>query len=371
MSSTSSRRLFSVARKELLHIIRDPMTLFFTLILPLFELFILGYAIDTNVRHVRTVILDQAGTQESRQLLQKFENSEDFTIVARVFSDEELHHAIVAGDAHVGVKIPSDYSQRLQAGQTAQVLILVDGSESTVASEAVNVGNAIALRESLAYALGDKPLAVDSRPRVLFNPDTRSANFFVPGLMVMLCQMMATTLAASAIVREKEFGTLEQLFLTPVRSWELVIGKLAPYLVLTTLEFCLIALCMTTFFGVPIHGSFVTLLTLTLPFVLTMLGTGLLISTQASTRDAAMQMAIGTILPAIFLSGYVFPADSMPAFFSYVSKLVPATWLIDAARGVILRGAGHAELWSHAVRLWAMAVATLAVSALKFRKQVA
>jgi ABC-2 type transport system permease protein len=371
MSSSSSRRLSSVARKELIHILRDPMTLFFTLVIPILELFMLGYAIDTNVRHVPTVILDQAGTQESRQLLQKFENSEDFTIVARVFSDEELHRAIVAGRAHVGVKVPGDYSQRLQAGQTAQVLILVDGSESSVAAEAINVGNAIALREALERALGNKPLPVDSRPRVLFNPDTRSANFFVPGLMVVLCQMMATTLAATAIVREKESGTLEQLFLTPVRSWELVIGKMAPYLVLTTLEFCTIALFMTLFFDVPIHGSFVTLLTLTSPFVLTMLGIGLLISTRASTRDAAMQMAMGTILPAVFLSGYVFPADSMPTFFGYLSKLVPATWLIDAARGVILRGAGQADLWRHALVLWAMALATLAFSSLKFHKHVA
>jgi ABC-2 type transport system permease protein len=167
-------------------------------------------------------ILDQAGTQESRQLLQKFENSDDFTIVARVFSDEELYRAIVAGKAHVGIKVPADYSQRLQAGQTAQLLILVDGSESSVAAEAVNVGNAIALRESLERALGNKPLPVDSRPRVLFNPNTRSANCSVPGLMVVLCQMMATTLAATAIVREKESGTLEQLFLTPVRSLECV-----------------------------------------------------------------------------------------------------------------------------------------------------
>jgi len=371
VSTSSSRRLSSVARKEFIHILRDPMTLSFTLIIPVIELFMLGYAVDTNVRHVPTVILDQAGTQESRQLLQKFENSEDFTIVARVFSDEELNRTIVAGRAHVGVKIPSDYSERLQAGQTAQLLILVDGSESTVAAEAVNVGNAIALRESLERALGDKLLPVDSRPRVLFNPDTRSANFFVPGLMVVLCQMMATTLAATAIVREKESGTLEQLFLTPVRSWELVIGKLAPYLVLTTLEFCMIALLMTIVFGVPIHGSFVTLLTLTLPFVLTMLGIGLLISTRASTRDAAMQMAMGTVLPALFLSGNVFPADSMPAFFRYLGKLVPTTWLIDASRGVILRGAGHSELWRHAMVLWVMALATLTFSSLKFRKQVA
>jgi ABC-2 type transport system permease protein len=205
---------------------------------------------------------------------------------------------------------------------------------------------------------------------VLFNPDTRSANFFIPGLMVVLCQMMATMLAATAIVREKESGTLEQLFMTPVRSWELVIGKMAPYLLLTILEFCAIALFMNEFFAVPIHGSFATLLMLTLPFVLTMLGIGLLISTRASTRDAAMQMAMGTILPSVFLSGYVFPMDSMPAFFRCLGQLVPATWLIDAARGVILRGAGHAELWRHALVLWTMALVSLTFSSLRFRKQL-
>jgi ABC-2 type transport system permease protein len=150
-----------------------------------------------------------------------------------------------------------------------------------------------------------------------------------------------------------------------------VVGKMAPYLVLTTLELCMIALLMTECFGVPIHGSFVTLLTLTLPFVRTMLGVGLLISTRASTRDAAMQMAMGTILPAEFLSGYIFPADSMPAFFRYLSQLVPATWLIDAARGVILRGAAHADLWRHTLVLWAMALATLRFSSLRFRRQIA
>src|SRR5215468_1311257 len=263
MSTGSFRRLASVARKELIHILRDPMTLFFTLFIPIVELFMLGYAIDTNVRHVRTVIFDQAGTQESRQLLQKFENSEDFTIVSRVFSDEELHRAIVAGKAHVGVKVPSDYSQRLQAGQTAQLLVLVDGSESSVAAEAVNVGNAIALRESLERALAGKALPVESRPRVLFNPDTRSANFFIPGLMVVMCQMMAVMLSANAIVREKENGTLEQLFMTPVKAGELILGKLIPYLVLTFVEFCGILFLMWSVLQVPIHGRVVTLLMFT------------------------------------------------------------------------------------------------------------
>jgi ABC-2 type transport system permease protein len=346
------------------------MTLFFTLVIPIGELFMLGYAIDTNVRHVRTVVHDQAGTQESRALLQKFENSEDFTIVKRAFSDEDLSRAIVAGKARVGIKIPADYSRRLEAGQTAQFLVLVDGTESSVAAEAVNVGNAIALRESLERALGGKALPVEARPRVLFNPDTRSANFFIPGLMVIMCQMMATLLSATAIVREKENGTLEQLFMSPVRPGELVLGKMVPYLVLTGLEFCTIALLMRVCFQVPIHGAFLTLLALTFPFLLTMLALGLLISTRASTRDAAVQLTTGTILPSVFLSGYVFPTDSMPAAFQWLAQGVPATWLIDAARGVILRGAGWAELWPHAVVLWGMALGALAVASLKFRKQV-
>src|ERR1043166_6535334 len=266
------QRTPSVARKEFLHIIRDPATLFFALFIPVLELFMLGYAIDTNVRFVRTVVCDMARTQESDRLLRAFENSNDFKIVARVYSDAELSRMIGAGKARVGIKIPEDYSRRLEAGQTAPPLVIGDGSESSVAGEALNVGNAITLRESLERALGNRPLPVESRPQILFNPDTRSANFFIPGLMVVMCQMMAIMLSANAIVREKENGTLEQLFMTPVRSAELILGKLTPYLLLTFVEFCTIAFLMRTVFQVPIHGQFTTLLVLALPFVLTMLG---------------------------------------------------------------------------------------------------
>jgi ABC-2 type transport system permease protein len=370
-ASASAQRLASVARKEFLHIRRDAMTLFFTLFIPIIELFMLGYAIDTNVRHVRTLVLDQARTQESRDLLLSFTNSEDFAIVGEVFTDQDLSQAIVAGRARVGIKIPEDYSRRLLAGETAQVLILVDGSESSVAGEAVNVGNAIALRESLQRVLGERQLPVESRPRVLFNPDTRSANFFIPGLMVVMCQMMAVMLSSTSIVREKENGTLEQLFLTPVRPGELIVGKLLPYLVLTMLEFCSIALLMRIVFQVPIHGAFFTLLGLALPFVLAMLGLGLWVSTRVSTRDAAMQLSMGTMMPSIFLSGYVFPLDSMPRVFWYVAQLIPTTWMIDAARGVILRGAGWPELKMHAAVLWTMALGILVFSMLRFRKRLA
>jgi ABC-2 type transport system permease protein len=189
--------------------------------------------------------------------------------------------------------------------------------------------------------------------------------------MVVMCQMMAVMLSATSIVREKENGTLEQLFMTPVRPGELILGKLAPYLVLTIVEFCSIAFLMRVFLQVPIHGYFTTLLGLALPFVLAMLGMGLWVSTRASTRDAAMQVSMGTLIPSIFLSGYVFPLDSMPTFFKWMAQLIPTTWMIDAARGVILRGAGWHELQTHALVLWGMAVGILAFSTFKFRERLA
>jgi ABC-2 type transport system permease protein len=370
IATESAGRLVAVARKEVLHIVRDPTTLFFAVVLPVMELFLLGYAIDTNVRHVRTVVFDEARTQESRRLLQRFTNSEDVRIIDEVFGDRALADALVAGKARIGIKIPESYSRRVQSGETGQILVLVDGSESSVAAEAVNVGQAIALNESLDRLLQGRPMPVEARSRVLFNPDTRSANFFIPGLMVVLCQMMAIMLSANAIVREKERGTLEQLFMTPVRAGELVLGKMVPYLGLVAAEFCMIGLLMTTAFGVPVHGRFTTLLTISVPFFLAMIGWGLAISTKAQTRDASMQMSIATVLPSIFLSGYVFPLDSMPTAFWFVAKLVPTTWMIDAARGVILRGAGWAELWPSALVLLVMAAGSLAAGAALFKKRV-
>lgn len=369
-SNLSVQRAVSVAKKEFLHIIRDPATLFFSLFIPVMELFMLGYAIDTNVRHVPTVVFDLARTQESRQLVLSFENSQDFKVIDEVFTDAALSEAIVAGRAHVGIKIPEDYSRQVLAGQTAQLLILVDGSQSSVAAEAISVGNAIALRESLKQILGNRPMPVDLRPEILFNPDTRSANFFIPGLLVVMCQMMAVMLSANAIVREKENGTLEQLFMTPVRTTELILGKLSPYLVLTLGEFCFITFLMQIAFQVPIHGSFFTLLIIGMPFMLGMLGLGLWISTKAATREASMQLAMGTVIPSIFLSGYVFPVESMPPFFYYLAYMVPTTWMIDASRGVILRGSGWYELRQHFAVLSLMAIALLVISMSQFRKRL-
>jgi ABC-2 type transport system permease protein len=370
MNGDSILRTFSVARKELLHILRDPQTLFFTIFIPVLELFMLGYAIDTNVRNVRTVVVDHAGTQDSRELIEKFETTNDFRVVATARNDVEARQMIVAGTARVGIVIPENFSRRLEGGQTAHLLVLVDGSESSIAAEAVNVSNAIALRESLARVLRDPQLPIEAHPVVLFNPDTRSANFFIPGLMVVMCQMMSTMLSANAIVREKELGTLEQLYMTPVRRGELILGKMTPYIFLTTLEFCFIAFLMRVAFQVPIRGSFFTLLAITVPFFLANLGAGLWISTKASTREAAGQFAMGTLLPSIFLSGYVFPLDSMPWILQPLANCLHTTWMIDASRSVILRGGGWNELWRHTLVLSGMAVGALVFGSLQVKKRL-
>src|SRR5262249_44516733 len=192
----SLQRVVSVSRKEVIHILRDPATLFFALFIPIVELLMLGYAIDTNVRDVRTVVLDQAKNQDSWRLLERFVNSKDFRIVRQVDTDEQLHEEIVAGRARVGIKIPENYSRQLEAKEVAQVLVLVDGSESSVAAETVNVSNAIALRESLERVPPGQQARIEARPRVLFNPDTRSANFFIPGLIVVLSPLMAVLLSS-------------------------------------------------------------------------------------------------------------------------------------------------------------------------------
>jgi len=365
--------LIPVLRKEAIHIRRDPMALFFTIFIPTVQLFMIGFAINTNVRNIPTVVYDAARTQESRRLLDRFVNSDDFEIVSSADSDDELNREIVSGRARVGVKIPPDYSRRLMAGETASALILIDGSESSVAGEAMNVANAIALSESLERALSvsvsRRTLPVEARPKVLFNPDMRSANFLIPGMIAVLMQMMTVLLTAIAIVREREKGTLEQLYMTPIKPLGLMIGKIAPYAVVAYTELCLLLFFMRWAFGVPIAGDLFLLLLLVTPFILTMLGFGLLISTRAQSYQEATQAAFGTMMPSIFLSGYIFPIDTMPQFFQWLSKIIPTTYLIQIFRGIILRGAELEDLWIQGLILTAMSVVMITIAAARFSKK--
>lgn len=365
--------LIPVLRKEAIHISRDRMALFFTVIMPMIQMFMIGFAINTNVREIPTAVYDSAKTQESRRLLERFVNSDDFKIVKYVDSEEELNREVIAGRAQVGVKIPPDYSRRLLSGQSASYLVLVDGSDSSVSGTAINVSNAIALRESLERSLSvtstRQTLPVESRPKVLFNPDSKSANFLIPGMIAVLMQMMTVLMTAITIVRERERGTLDQLYMTPVKPLGLMVGKVVPYAVVAYVELLILLFFMRWAFGVPIRGSIGLLMLLVAPFILTMLGFGLLVSTKAQTYQEATQMAFGTMMPSIFLSGYIFPTDTMPLQFQMISKIIPTTYLIQIFRGVILRGAELQDLWKQGLILTVMSILMITVAALRFRKK--
>jgi ABC-2 type transport system permease protein len=363
------RGLVPVCRKEFLHIIRDPGTLFFALLIPMLQLFLFGFAVDTNIRQIPTVILDESQTQESRRLLEAFAGSDVFNLKLYAQSQDQLYDAVRGGKARVGLRIPYDYARRLQDGTTATVLVLVDGSDSSVAGQAMSTATGVALKESLGRVLPDGTMPIEVRPSVLYNPATRSANFFVPGLIAILLQVMAILMIALSLVRERERGTLEQLTMTPVAPLGLMLGKMIPYGALTFGELCAILLVMRTIFLVPVHGNVVLLLVLSVPFLLTVLGIGLVISTRARTQAEAFQLSMGTILPSVFLSGYIFLIENMPPFFQVISHLIPATYYIQILRGIILRGAGIGELWVSATVLIVMGCGSTLLAARLFVRQ--
>jgi ABC-2 type transport system permease protein len=367
------RGFSAVFYKEALHVRRDFGTLFFSLIIPLLQMFLLGFGIDTNIRQINTVVYNADGRRESRELLDRLRNSDTFNLVRYVNTDHDLTDAIISGKCRVGIKIPVDYSDKLLHQMSAQVLVLIDGSDSSVAGQAINVTTSIGLDESLRRVLantGTTSFAVDMRPKILFNPDSRSPNFFLPGLTAILLLNVTTFLTAFSIVREKERGTLEQLFVTPVRPMGLLLGKLLPYLMIGFFELCMILTFMRFIFRVPIHGSVILLALLSLPYIFVSLSLGILISSKANSQAEAMQLAFLTILPSIFFSGYIFPRETMPKFFYVLSYFVPATYFIEITRGIILRGAGWVHLWTDAVALFFMGTMLLVIAARRFQNKV-
>lgn len=364
--------LTSIIYKESIHILRDPKTLFLMLLIPSIQMIVFGYAIDLDVKHIATVVYNLDGRRESRELLDAMINSGYFKIKRMAFSDDELFTAIVRGETRVGIKIPPDYTDNVLMGRKATVQVLIDGSSSTEAMQALNVANAIALRESLQIVSSTIGFGsgqpIEMRPRVQFNPDMKTANFMVPGLAGIIMQMVTMLLTAFAIVREKETGTLEQLMVTPVARFGLMLGKLIPYGVIGALETSSVLLIMRLLFGVPIAGSVTLLAAFSLIFLFTALGLGLLISTFSSNQMQALQLAFLVMLPSVLLSGFVFPQENMPQVIWAVGQFLPVTYFIRILRGIIIRGAGFYDLWHWAAILGTMGLIILTISALRFRK---
>lgn len=366
------RGLWSVARKEFIHVRRDPVTIFIALMIPMIQLTIFGYALDTDIKHIRTAVCNLDNRAASRQLIDQFEATQYYDVVEYVHSDDALRQAIVDGRVHVGIKIPPDYSERLARGEGAQVLVLVDGSDSQMAfraqSTAVSVGLHLSIQQVNAGAITRPP--IDVRARTLFNPDMRSANFMVPGLLGVIMQLVTVMLTALAIVREKENGTLEQLLVTPVSRLGLMIGKLIPYAVLGVVETGLVLFVMWAIFGVPINGSLLLLWALIPVFLFAGLGLGLLISTFAQNQAQAFQVSFLVTLPSVLLSGFFFPRESMPRIIYPVTTIIPVTYFLEILRGIILRGAGWPELWRQSFILLGMGIIILAIAAARFQKRL-
>jgi ABC transporter DrrB family efflux protein len=375
----------AVLAKEFFHIRRQPTTIFFMLVIPALQTLIFGYAINVKIENIPTVVHDLDGRRHAQRLIESFENTRTFDVVARVVDDESFRRAITAGRAKVGVRIPPDYSDRLVRNEQVHVQVLIDGSDSQVATTALNAANllgihgSIAIAKSFADALqtaparneeGEFAIPIDVRPRLLYNPDLESSHFFVPGLVGIILQLVTLFLTAFAIVRERELGTLEQLFVTPVGRAALLLGKLAPYSVVGFVAMLIVLLVMVYVFGVPIQGSLVLLLGLSTLFLVCALGLGLLVSTLARTQLEAMQFAFMIMLPTVLLSGFMFPRSEMPLPIYVVTFAIPATYFLEILRGTVLRGADMLDLVPQTIGLATCCVTILLLSVTRFRKQL-
>ena len=366
------RGFSAVLRKEALQMGRDKGTLRFALAVPVFQLVLFGL-IDTNVSHVPTAVFDQSRTAESRVLIRDFENTSYFDVKRFVGSREALRAEIVSGRASVGIEVPPDFARKRLDQRPADFLVLIDGSDSTVSSQTLAAANGVALFKSLdemRLRTGGADMSLQVFPLLLFNPDSRTANLLIPGLVAILLTFSGTVLAAFSIVRERERGTLEQLMVTPASPVAVVLGKLLPYLVLGFVQLLLVLFLMVFVFRVPIHGNVFLLLFLSIIYLFSLLALGLLVSSRANTQMEAIQGAQGFLLPSIMLSGYIFPLSSLPAPLRLISTILPATHFISISRGIIIRGAGFMDLWPDVVALLILAAILVGGSTRAFRKTI-
>jgi ABC-2 type transport system permease protein len=369
------RRLRHVIRKEFLELRQDPRLFGIVIVAPIIQLTMLGYAATTDVRNVPLVIVDQDGSRESRELLARFEASPSFDIIGRVSSTGDVDRFLDAGDAWMALSIPADYGRRIAAGRPTRVQVVADGTDANSTNVALGyAGTLIAsYARELATPAGEPPAPLISADvRVWFNPELVSKDFMIPGILALLLLVVTTNLSSMSIVREKELGTLEQLNVTPVARWELVIGKLLPYAFIGVVDVLLVVLVALLWFEVPLEGSLVLLLAMCLVYLLTTLGLGLFVSTISSTQQQAMMTAsFFFLIPMVFLSGFVFPIENMPEVIQPVTYLIPLRYFLVILRGIFLKGVGLEVLWPDALALTAWGVGIVVLATVRSSKRLA
>lgn len=366
-----------VLLKEWIHIFNDATTLRIAIIIPLFQLLIFGFAINNEVRNVRTYVLDQDRSKQSSQLLESMGASTYFNIKGYANSKTELIDSLVSGKAQVGVVIPVDYARNLGNNKQTSVQLLLDGSDSTVANQAAgavqqlssNINSTQLLSKRQGSLIPNNQL-IDIRPRFLFNPNLETPYFILPALLGIIVFLVTTFLCSLSVVREKEKGTLEQLLVTPLSPLGLMTGKIIPYITIGLFDFNLSLFLMYVLFGIPIRGNILLLELAVIIFVFSALGISLIVSTIAENQMQATQLTQMALLPSIFLSGYVFPFDSMPLIFRCIGYLLPVTHFVQISRGIILRGAEFHHLLIPFSALLIQGIIIFGISVKLFRKEI-
>lgn len=371
-------RLLSIIRKEFIQIFRDTRTLMLILVIPIMQLFLLGYSATNDVRNVPLAVLDRSRSMESRALLESYRAADYFRIAYVVDSEAEIEDLIMAGKARAAMIIPPDYAQRLADGN-AQIAFLLDGSDPTSASTALSASQLIGQAHSTSILMQRFErsgmnlriqMPVEVRTTVWFNPDLISAHFMIPGVIGMILYAIAAILTATSVVRERERGTIEQLIVTPIRPWELIVGKLTPYVILGFFNTIEVLAVGHWWFGVPIRGDLGLIILLSGVFMVTGLGIGLLASTIANTQQEAMLTVWMTLLPSIFLSGFFFPLEAMPKVLQWISYLMPLRYYLVIIRSLLLKGVGLETIRTDVLAMTLFAVGIMTLAALRFRKRL-
>ena len=360
-------RVMHIVRKEIVELRTDPRLFGLVIVAPIIQLTLLGYAATTDVRNVPIVVVDEDRSAASRALVSRFEASQNFAVVDTVSSISGIQAYLDDGRAWMALSVPADYGERIAAGRSVAVQVVADGSDANSTNVALGYAGSLiaAFSRELGAAAGRgraTPL-VSADVRVWYNPELRSRDFMIPGIIALLLLVITTNLSSMAIVREKELGTLEQLNVTPLARWELIVGKMLPYAVIGMLDVLLVVAVALFWFEVPLHGSVPLLLGMSAIYLMTTLGLGLFVSTISSTQQQAMMTTtFFFLLPMVFLSGFIFPIENMPAVIQPVTLLIPLRYFLVIVRGIFMKGVGLETFWREALALtaWGLGILTLA-----------
>lgn len=369
-------RLIAITRKEIIHILRDPRTLGVMIMIPIVQLVLLGFSATSDIRHLNTAVYDGDRTESSRNLIEAYRASDYFDIKYYVDNEAALGELLDRGDVRAALIIPRDYANQLARGETAQVAFLLDGSDPAVAgtanAAALSVGQAQSTRviqQKLGVDVTELG-GIEIRPRVWYNPELKSSNYMIPALIGLILQFITMLFTAMTIVREREQGTIEQLVVTPIRSWELIVGKLIPYVIIAFFNLAEILVLGVILFGVPVRGSLGLLAFTSFLFLSTTLGLGIFISTIAKSQQEAMLITFMINLPGIFLSGFFFPIEAMPPFLQFLSFLIPLRYMLVILRGIVMKGIGIEPIFTPVVALALFGSIILIAASLRFRKSL-